>query len=96
MTPKRPRRRSEYAEARQRMRVPGYLETREMGLAIWGKLPLGSLAHATDLIARLSLALASDVRAHACVPVCMRMCVCVTNDRERDRVESASAILPRN
>lgn len=45
------------------IQMPGYLETREMGLAIWGKLP-PRLAHATDLIAWLSLGLASDVHTY--------------------------------
>ncbi|XP_012059376.1 PREDICTED: uncharacterized protein LOC105622569 [Atta cephalotes] len=35
------------------IQTPDYLETREMGLAIWGKLP-PRLAHATDLIVGLA------------------------------------------
>jgi len=37
------RRRGVGASTPTTIQMPGYLETREMGLAIWGKLPLGCL-----------------------------------------------------
>lgn len=68
--------RGDGVQARTTIQMSGYLETREMGLAIWGKLLLGWLAHATDLIGS---GLTWARTYIACIRVRMRVLVQVRN-----------------